>query len=95
MCTAIGDFNGFRLRMENTIPKFQRFLSSRFESSLYGQNYYSLYTITIKKNFGDIPPRPKFFEESDGATRFSIGPRPLGLKNGFLKGILKKLMFKS
>ena len=45
----------------------------------------------IKKS-GDIPPRPKFDEESDGATRFSIGPRPLGLKNGFLKGISKKSM---
>ena len=53
--------------------------------------FFTGFTIMIK-NFGDIPPRPKFFEESDGATRFSIGPRPLGLKNGFLKGISKKSM---
>ena len=36
--------------------------------------YFTGYRVTIK-NFGDILPRPKFFEESDGAPRFLIGPR--------------------
>ena len=41
------------------------------------------------ENFGDILPRPKFFEESDGATRFLIGPHSFGVKNGLLGGISK------
>ena len=44
------------------------------------------YTIMLK-NFGDIPPRPKFSEESDGATRFLIGLRSFGVKNGLFRGI--------
>ena len=42
------------------------------------------------KKFGSIHSRPKFDEESDGATRFSIGPRPLGKKKRFFEGHLKK-----
>ena len=37
------------------------------------------------KNFGNIPPRPKFFEESDGATRFSIGSQVLVVKCDLLE----------
>ena len=38
------------------------------------------------ENFGDIPPRPKFFEESDGATRFLIGSGVQGVKMRLSKG---------
>ena len=33
----------------------------------------------------EVPPRPKFFEESDGATRFLIGYRVLGVKTGLIR----------
>ena len=64
------------------------FLSSWFKKLknrrylLLEDPYSTGYTLTIKKNFADIPPRPKFFEESDGATRFLIGPRSFGVKKG-------------
>ena len=45
----------------------------------------------IKKS-GDIPPRPKFDEESDGATRFLIGPRIQGRNIRFiLRHVLRHL----
>ena len=50
--------------------------------------FYRLYN-NDKKNFSDIPPRPKFFEESDGATRFLIGPRSFGEKYSFIRGFLR------
>ena len=39
------------------------------------------------KNFGSIHSGPKFDEESDGATRFLIGPRSLGVKKDLFGGI--------
>ena len=39
------------------------------------------------KKFGGIHSGLRFDEESDGATRFLIGPRYFGVKNGLFRGI--------